>query len=622
MWFEERSWSNLRMSDLVEEWRDLWSFKIDFLVAGLSYVFATTNLLNLPKLILENGGVAFIAAYGAAVLALVLPTIVLELAVGQLTGRAPVSAFYSLSPVFKGVGVSQVLFSLLVLCCMTRVLAWLCLYLFQLVITVQKGRPGLPWLNCLGFPEMLSQPCLEAGALANSSTTFSTKLNVVNAQSSLMQFMTFHDNPTDSVVEFGEFQYYLLAAQGLVWFLVFAAICFGVRWLGKVIPFFFMGSFSIMLTLFVRSWTLGGLPEILNVYWVATDWNRLADYHVWKLAVEQAILATGIGFGAFISIASYNKRSNNLVGDSILIVFGHCVLTAMQVAVVVGLVGFVSMKTGLSPLEVMDKGENQMWHILTYFSYVPNTKLWSALFLVASVFVLLNVFYLLSISVLSTLEDALGEKWSRCFPRFVLAMFTCGLVFSMSLYFSTQAGRHAYELVTGFMKYITIFVILAFELFATAWFYCAHRLGMDLHTMLRRACCWCLGHFILLFTYLLPVLPAGVAVLNAMSYDFSSFSPAIHAWPWSEYVGAACAIVPLIPIPLFFFGALLKACCCRDTAGNTKGQRLKNTVTTRLRRDHSHPYSHEKAPPPRYTGSAPGYLLLPQAPLAEPETYA
>ncbi|KAK6011270.1 hypothetical protein OSTOST_23656 [Ostertagia ostertagi] len=56
MWFEERSWSNLRMSDLVEEWRDLWSFKVDFMVAAISYVFATTNFLNLPKLILENGG--------------------------------------------------------------------------------------------------------------------------------------------------------------------------------------------------------------------------------------------------------------------------------------------------------------------------------------------------------------------------------------------------------------------------------------------------------------------------------------------------------------------------------------------------------------------------------------
>ncbi|PIO58190.1 hypothetical protein TELCIR_20380, partial [Teladorsagia circumcincta] len=36
----------------------------------------------------------------------------------------------------------------------------------------------------------------------------------------------------------------------------------------------------------------------------------------------------------------------------------------------------------------------------------------------------------------------------------------------------------------------------------------AHRLGMDLHVMLRNACCWCFGHFILFFTYLLPIIPA------------------------------------------------------------------------------------------------------------------
>lgn len=41
----------------------------------------------------------------------------------------------------------------------------------------------------------------------------------------------------------------------------------------------------------------------------------------------------------------------------------------------------------------------------------------------------------------------------------------------------------------------------------------AHRLGMDLHSMLRPACCWCLGHFILFFTYLLPVIP-WVSVLH------------------------------------------------------------------------------------------------------------
>ena len=149
--------------------------------------------------------------------------------------------------------------------------------------------------------------------------------------------------------------------------------------------------------------------------------------------------------------------------------------------------------------------------------------------------------------------------------------------------------------------------------------------------MLRNACSKCMGQTILLLTYLLPFVPAAVAVLNAMSYDFSTFSPAIHHWQWSEYVGAACAVVPLLPIPLYFLATVTKACCCRDRAGHSRGQvkyplfnnikptfqRLKMAVSSRLRRD-----KEKAAPPPRYTGSAPGYLLLPQAPLAEPETYA
>ncbi|VDL73564.1 unnamed protein product [Nippostrongylus brasiliensis] len=98
MWFEERSWSNLRMSDLVEEWRDLWSFKVDFIVAAISYVFATTNFLNLPKLILENGG---------------------------------------------RIGIAQVLFTLLVLATMTRLLGWLFLFVFHLFWTIQANRPGI-----------------------------------------------------------------------------------------------------------------------------------------------------------------------------------------------------------------------------------------------------------------------------------------------------------------------------------------------------------------------------------------------------------------------------------------------------------------------------------------------
>lgn len=37
-------------------------------------------------------------------------------------------------------------------------------------------------------------------------------------------------------------------------------------------------------------------------------------------------------------------------------------------------------------------GEEQMWHVLAYFSYLPNVKLWSGLLLFASIFILLNIF--------------------------------------------------------------------------------------------------------------------------------------------------------------------------------------------------------------------------------------
>ncbi|KHN84574.1 Sodium- and chloride-dependent GABA transporter ine [Toxocara canis] len=617
MWFEERSWSNLKMSSLiVEEWRDLWSLKIDVIVASLAYVFATTNFLNLPRLILENGGLAFVAAYGASILACVLPIIIMELSVGQLTGRAPVQAFYNICPIFKGVGMSQIIFSLFVMAHMARYLGWLMLYLFYLFWAVLAGRPGLPWLNCKNFPELQTIPCREAGSLANFTHEATTKLTTISAQSSLVQFMNALERPSGSIAEIGQFQIHILVAIGAVWISVFIAICFGVRWLGKVTHFTFISPLVLLSLLLVRALTLNGLVAILQKYYHATDWQRMTDYMMWKTAAEQAILATGIGFGAYITIGSYNKRSNNLVGDTFIILFGHAILTLMQVLTIIGFVGHISSRTGLQPIELLDKGEAQMWHILAYMSYVPDTRIWTGIVLFMCIFVLLNVFYLLSLNVLAALEDAFGEKWSKCFPRFSLALFVCLLGYSIGLYFTTQGGVYAYELTGGYLKYVTLWAILCFELLAVGWFYCAHRLGKDLHTMLSRACCWCFGHFLLFFTYLLPVIPIAIAAFNMMSYNYSIYSSGVHEWKYSELVGWAIALIPLMPIPLVMQFTICRICI--KGPGVTKWQKFKNTISSPLH------YEVVKSSPtnmPRYASTAPGYVLLPQAPLAEPETY-
>jgi len=617
----------MKMSSLiVEEWRDLWSFKAEFLIAAFAYLFATTNFLNLPKLVLDNGGLAFLAAYGSALLIVVLPVLVLELTIGQLTGRAPVQAIYNVCPVFKGVGVSQILFSLVVLASMARYLGWLFLYVFHLFWTVIDERPGLPWLHCKNFPELQTRPCREAAALLNLTTAIpgiSTKLSTSHAESSLSQFMRALENPSGNIADFGNFQYYILAAQGLVWILVFLAICFGVRWLGKVITMTFLIPLCLAITMLVVGLLQKEALEVFQHLYSITDWQVLTDYHVWKLAIEQAVLASGIGFGAFITIGSYNKRSNNLVVDSILLVFVHSILTAIQLGIVFSLVGFISLRTGLELTELIDRGEAQMWHFLSYLSYTNHIKVYSGIVLFMAAFVLLNIFYLLALNILSSFEDALGVSWTRCCPRFFLAIVVSCLGFAIGVYFTTQAGKHAYELATGYLKYLTLWTILACELFAVGWFYCAHSLGKDLRTMLKSTCCWCFGHFLLLFNYLLPGIPIAIAVLNVMAYSYEAYSEEIRKFEYSEWIGAAIALVPLLPIPLF---ALIAFCSSCRTPGLSKKQKFKAAFKSPMhyeivKNPESSASSQRHAP--RYSSAAPGYVLLPQnpAPLAEPETY-
>lgn len=211
-------------------------------------------------------------------------------------------------------GVSQVFLSLVTLACMTRYLAWLFLYVFHLFWTVLDERPGLPWLNCQSFPELQTIPCRESGAVANTSELASSvRLSTFVPDSALSQFMRALEQPSTSIAEIGHFQIYMLIAQAIVWALVFAAICFGVRWLGKVIVFTFISPLCLLLILLSRVLFLNGALQMFERIYQITNWEKLADYMVWKLAIEQAILATGIGFGVLITIGSYNKRSNNLV---------------------------------------------------------------------------------------------------------------------------------------------------------------------------------------------------------------------------------------------------------------------------------------------------------------------
>ena len=76
----------------------------------------------------------------------------------------------------------------------------------------------------------------------------------------------------------GAFQPHLLIALAIVFILIFAAICFGVRWLGKVVVFTFSLPVCLLAILLVRTLFLNGaLAQFERLHSSNTDWTRLAD---------------------------------------------------------------------------------------------------------------------------------------------------------------------------------------------------------------------------------------------------------------------------------------------------------------------------------------------------------
>jgi len=74
------------------------------------------------------------------------------------------------------------------------------------------------------------------------------------------------------------------------------------------------------------------------------------------------------------------------------------------------------------------------------------------------------------------------------------------------------------------------------------------------------------------------------------------------------------ALLPVLPIPLFMIYIVTKTCI--QGPGITSWEKFKYTLISPLRYEVVKP-----TPAPRYSSNAPGYVLLPQAPLAEPEPF-
>ena len=363
------------------EKRESFSSRLGFLLISAGCAIGLGNVWRFPDITGQYGGAAFVLLYLLFLVALGLPVLSMELAVGRASQRSMALSFHVLEP--KGTKwhwYSYVGFAgnYLLMMFYTVIAGWL---LYYFVKTVRGDFVGLdPQQVTEEFAEMQADPVV--------MTVFMAIVVVVSM---------------------------LVCSRGLR---------NGVERVNKAMMLCLL---ALMVVLAVNSIRLEGAGEGLRFY-LQPNFRNLVydDQGNWILgeavfaAMGQAYFTLSLGIGAIAIFGSYIGREHRLMGEAVRIA-----VLDTSVAFTAGLIIFPACSAyGVSP----GNGAPLVFMTLpNIFNHMPMGRLWGGLFFIFLSFAALSTI----IAVFENLISFCMDKWGWSRKKAVLANLVGVLVLSM-----------------------------------------------------------------------------------------------------------------------------------------------------------------------------------------------
>ncbi|KAI0231282.1 Sodium- and chloride-dependent glycine transporter 2 [Lamellibrachia satsuma] len=351
--------------------RGNWTGQLDFLLSCIGYAVGLGNVWRFPYLCYRNGGGAFFVPYIIMLSFIGMPLFFMELSLGQFSSNGPLTC-WGFSPLFKGLGVAQLVISAIVSIYYNMIIAWSLYYFFA------SFTSSLPWADCshwwntdncsLKLPDA---QCDESslhkyvnGTCYNSTTfiglwnytLFRNKTGISRHSPSEEYYnhRVLNISPT-GISDMGPVQWELALCLLGAWIIAFLCMIKGIKSSGKVVYFTAIFPYVVLVILFGRGVSL---PNAWNgiYFYIVPKWEKLGDAKVWNDAAVQIFFSLSDCWGGLIALSSYNRFHNNVLRDTIIVSMGNCLTSVFAGVVIFSFIGFMAGEMNAEVENVVDKG--------------------------------------------------------------------------------------------------------------------------------------------------------------------------------------------------------------------------------------------------------------------------